>query len=191
MEIGPVAGTSRLSRSRQVFLLIVLVCACPLLYLFWVEGMHFFKVPSGSMEPTLLPGDFIVTLTDPTYDRGEIVVIRDPIDRSDTLFDVKRIVGVGGDTVEIRWGAVMVNGAYASEPYMKEPIKYADMPPFLVPDGELFVLGDNRNHSEDSSVWPRKSVPLGNVIGKVVAIYLPYSRWQWVLHYPLVNAEGK
>jgi len=131
------------------------------------------------------------------YKRGDVVVIVDPDDPKSFL--VKRIVGLGGDRIKIDGGALFIDGAYASEPYIKEPIKY-DFPhhkqfeqvePYVVPDGEVFVLGDNRNLSDDSSKWKHPGVPVGKIIGKVKFIYLPFSRIEAVHSYPLVNAQGK
>jgi signal peptidase I len=188
----PTASKHSLSLGRRIFYTIVFLCSSVLLFFFYARGMTFFKVPSRSMEPTFLPGDFILTLKEPDYRRGDVVVVHDPIESSTTAYDVKRIIAVGGDTVEIKWGAVMINGSYVSEQmYMKEPIEYDDMPAYKVPQDEIFLLGDNRNQSADSSVWPQKSIPVKDIVGKVQLIYLPFSRCQFIRHYPIVNTQGK
>lgn len=165
---------------------VALVCVLYILYLFVWQGMRFFLVPSDSMEPTLLSRDYLVSFRQTEYRRGEIVVIKDPEEEGNFL--VKRIVGVGGDTIEIQGGALFLNGKYASEPYMKEPMEFAfDL--MTVPRGEVFVLGDNRNKSEDSVTWKR-AIPLSDVVGKVYAIYNPISRMGGVRSYPLTNVDG-
>lgn len=161
-----------------IILLSVVVC-----YLGFVRGMRFFLVPSESMEPTLLPRDYILTLRDEEYRRGDIVVIRDPT--MDRGYLVKRIVGVGGDTVGVAAGALFLNGRYVSEPYTREPMAYEVYPAVQVPPGELYLLGDNRNNSDDSSNWAKPTVPLDAVIGRVRYVYLPGSRRGPVRSFPV------
>jgi signal peptidase I len=137
-----------------------------------------------------------MTLKEKTYHRGDIVVLDDPEDEGGYL--VKRIVGVGGDTVAIEGGALFLNGKYASEPYIPEPM-VIDLDPVSIPDAHVFVLGDNRNHSDDSSVWEREEngekvrglpLPVETIIGKVLYIYNPINRMGRVNGFPLLNAEG-
>jgi signal peptidase I len=179
----------RLSTARYTFYLSIVGCAVVLIYLFAGREMRFFLVPSTSMIPSLLPGDYIVTLSEGEYSRGDVVVLSDPHKESGYL--VKRVVAVGGDTAEVAYGAFLLNGVYASEPYVNEPMKYT-MGPVEVPPGEVLVLGDNRNHSDDSSTWAplEQSQPLDAIIGKVRFIYLPFSRVKPVWSYPLRNAVG-
>ena len=208
---GPVLKR-RLSRGRRVFYLGFIGYAAVLIYFFAVRGAVPFKVPSGSMEPTLLPGDFLFTTKEPTCRRGDIVVLRDPMTPGGYL--VKRIVGMPGDTIGIDNGSVFINGKYASEPYIREPINYV-FPPHKVPPGEVLVLGDNRNESDDASRWLidpetgqaketddtttdavagkhwKRTVPLDSVIGTVRLIYLPFSRMGRVMPYPLTNTAGE
>ncbi len=163
-------------------------------YGFGLRGLRFFMVPSGSMEPTLLPGDMIVTVKEPAYHRGDIVVLR-----HDGEYLVKRITGLSGDAVEVVDGALFLNGKYASEPYIREPMRYSIGEPIRVPDGRFVFMGDNRNESDDSSVnhgapgepgryelgWMR------DIVGRVVFLYYPYSRWGTVRSYPLANIAGE
>lgn len=117
-------------------------------------------VPSCSMENTIMTGDrllglrFSYALKEP--ERGEVVVFRYPVDEYfgvDTDY-VKRIIGLPGETVEIREGAVYVDGAKLDEPYIKEKWTWeADGMKFVVPEGKYFMLGDNRNDSGDSRFW--------------------------------------
>lgn len=155
-------------------------------YFFGVRGLRFFLVPSTSMEPTLRPSDYLITMKENTYRRGDICVIKDP--KESGSYVVKRIVGLPGDTIAIAGGALFLNGKYASEPYIKEPMEAA-LSPVTVPEGQYFVLGDNRNDSEDSLSW-RRGIPHEDIVGKVRWIYSPLSRFGPVQSYPLTNTDG-
>ncbi|MFP4172357.1 MAG: signal peptidase I [Candidatus Hydrogenedentota bacterium] len=178
-----------LSRARYTAYVIILICACILLYLFYIRDMRFFLVPSSSMLPTLQARDYILTLNANGYERGDLVVLEDPKDMNQYI--VKRIVGLGGDEVMVRQGALFVNGSYVSEPYIREPYIEYQTAPYTVPENHVFLLGDNRNQSEDSSTWPDPGQPAERVVGRVQAIYLPFNRMQWVSPYPFtVLPEG-
>ena len=151
-----------------------LILVAILFYLFVGRGLRFFRVPSSSMEPTLFPMDYIVTMDEKTYDRGDIVVLRDPEEKGGYI--VKRIVAVGGDTVSASGGAVYLSGHYISEPYVKAPGTYR-LHRTEVPEGKAFLLGDNRDNSEDSHLWEQKAQPVANIIGRVRFIYYPYDRF--------------
>lgn len=124
-----------------------------------VEAYH---VPTGSMRPTILEGDRILGSKFHYWiweaRPGDIVVFRSP-ERVQALSGesaasrlVKRVVAVEGDVVEVRDGAVFVNGVPRPEPYLQDPPRYR-MPAFTVPKDHIFVLGDNRNNSLDGHVW--------------------------------------
>ena len=169
-----------LSRARMIFYLAIIGLSLPIMYLGLVRHMRFFEVPSKSMLPVLEPGDYIMTVTESHYVHGDIVVLQDPTE--DGSYIVKRIVGLPGDTVEVVPGAVIVNGVPLDEPYLREQVRYT-LEPTLVPEGGLFVLGDNRNESEDSSRWSfsesggwRRCVALDTIIGRVRYRYLPRAR---------------
>jgi signal peptidase I len=156
-----------------VFLLTILLF---LLYMFAWRGMRFFLIPSESMEPTLLKRDYIVTLNygrpagDPA--RFDIIVFKDP--EEPNIYDVKRVIALPGEQIEIHDGAVFINSEYLEERYVREPPVYT-YEPDIIPEGHYFVLGDNRNLSSDSSLW-RRSVPKSDIIGRAVFIYNPISR---------------
>jgi signal peptidase I len=176
------------------------MASVPLIYLFGFCGMRFFLVPSKSMEPGILPNDRIITLSKDSYERGDIVVINDPFAPEEYL--VKRIVGLPGDTLEVKGGALFINNHYASEPYRYEFIDYI-MEPYRVKSGEIFVLGDHSNWSVDSHNWSaspddtevnRKAKPAGvraeSIIGQVKFCYWPFARVQSMRAYPLTNIQG-
>jgi signal peptidase I len=152
------------------------------------------------MEPGIHPRDRIITLTKEFYNRGDIVVINDPFALDEYL--VKRIVGLPGDTLEVKGGALFINNQYASEPYRYEFIDYT-MEPYQVKTGEIFVLGDHSNWSVDSHNWnaspddaekDRQATPSGvsqqSIIGHVTFRYWPFKRVQSIQSYPLINIQG-
>jgi signal peptidase I len=159
-----------------------------------------FSIPSESMIPTLEVGDRVVvsrlaySLHDPH--RGDIVVFDAPGEEDDdpgvvtrafqvvlesvglrqasTEEYIKRVVGVPGDVVEARGGLVVVNGRYLIEPYLPFGTVTADFPPTPVPEGEVFVMGDNRQNSRDSRVFG--PIPVDSVVGRAVVRIWPPGR---------------
>ena len=154
-----------------------------------------FKIPSGSMLYTLLIGDhilvnkFIYGIKNPfngnTWipikkpERGDVVVFKYPINPAQDY--IKRVVGLEGDTIEIRNKKVYVNGEPQDESYTlfldkkilpAGEVNRDNMPPITVPDNSLFVMGDNRDNSYDSRFW--KFVDLKAVKGKAFIFY-----WSW------------
>jgi signal peptidase I len=170
------------------------------------------RIPSGSMEPTLLVGDFLLLdrqvvsddnllLMPPTgVKRGDVVVFHDPVD-DPSVHLVKRVIGLPGDRIFLRGNRVFVNGHPLKEPYAvyraSVPDGYRDEFPNLstmdarvdpawwirlrslvrngeitVPAGDYFVLGDNRNESDDSRYWG--FVPRNDIVGDPVMVYFSY-----------------
>ena len=177
--IGPV---------RKTFYIIVIILAVFLIYLFGFREMRFFRVPSTSMIPTLLPNDMLMTLAQDVYERGDIIVFSDPNNPREYL--VKRVVAEPGDAIAIESGGLILNGHYASEPYIAEPMRTSFTPPFPVPSNSVFVLGDNRNNREDSRTWG-EAVPVESIVGRVRLVYLPFRRSRMIDRYPLFNAAGE
>ncbi len=149
----------------------------------WVEP---FAVPSESMVPTLQVGDRILVSKSASYqpERGDIVVFRSHhaigndnslAESKESHFFVKRLVAMEGDQVEVARGQLVVNGQPLVEEYLPEPIKY-EMAPQVMPPGQLFVLGDNRNFSFDSHVWG--TLPVRDVVGHAYRISWPPERNQ-------------
>lgn len=154
-----------------------------------------FKIPSGSMQDTLLIGDYILVnkfiygvklpFTEITVipvqspRRGEVIVFKYPEDPSKDF--IKRVVAVGGDTLEIRDKVVYVNGERQDGDYAVhvDPMVFPrqvqprdNLGPLTVPEGKLFVMGDNRDQSNDSRFWG--FVNVSAVRGKAFMIY-----WSW------------
>ena len=136
-----------------------------------VLGMGVFRIPARSMEPTIPEGSVIFASAwayiagEPAV--GDVVVFRYPPDPS--IHYVKRIVALAGDTISIEACRVRLNGRILSEPYAvtEGPDQYGScaFDPVQVPDGNYFVLGDNRLNSEDSRYWG--FVPEANLYGRV------------------------
>jgi signal peptidase I len=139
-----------------------------------VAKFVYFSVDGAAIKEFLGPiGDLLpipsgrVYLFEPPQ-RGDIVVFRFPNDPSRDF--IKRIVGLPGETIEVRNGQVYINGQPLEEPYLRERPSYT-FQPVTVPPGHYFVLGDNRNNSSDSHIWG--VVPEGNIIGKAWVSYWP------------------
>jgi len=168
-----------------------------------------FRIPSESMEPTLLVGDFLLVdkqtgppsgfdslLSPATIHRGDIIVFHDPVDAS--LHLVKRVIGLPGDHLRLHDQRVYIDGRPLSEPYAvyrpSPPDNFRDNFPrlqspdpdinsvwwikmrnlidngeLIIPAGDYFVLGDNRNDSDDSRYWG--FVPRDAIVGKPLLIY--------------------
>lgn len=133
-----------------------------------------FLVEGSSMEPTLHSGQrLLVSKLEYRFGQpkqADVVVFRYPSDRR--LRYIKRVIGVGGDTVAIRAGDVWVNGKAIREPYLIQNT-WGDFGPTKVPAGRLFVLGDNRGNSKDSRFSDVGFVPENLVVGRAVAVYWP------------------
>jgi signal peptidase I len=138
------------------------------------------RVESISMQPTLYPGDYVI-VNKLAYrfnhrpDRGDVIVFRYPPD-PEAIPYIKRIIGLPGDQIHIADGKVHVNGQLVVEPYLVVSTNRGG--DWTVPDGQLFVMGDNRNNSSDSRSWG--FVPLENIIGRAELIYLPPQHWSFL-----------
>jgi signal peptidase I len=166
----------------------------------WIFVVQMFKIPSGSMVDNLLVGDHIVVnkfaygpaqgrLFEALFPlrslrRGDIAVFRYP---SNPAIDyVKRVIGLPGETLEIRDKVVYVDGKALGEPYVVhvDPLVIPDKPmlsrhvrdqfgPLVIPDGQYFMMGDNRDESSDSRYWG--TVSSGLIKGRAFMVYWSYS----------------
>ena len=160
--------------------LVVGVCALGLALLLKAFLVEVFVIPSGSMEPTLMIDNRVVVykLGYRMHDinRGDVVVFRQPGQAADADDLIKRVVGLGGETVEIRGGHVYVDGTQLEEPYLARAestypavpipgcVNPAEPDRCVVPEGEILVLGDNRPKSRDGRYFG--PVDVDTVVGR-------------------------
>lgn len=155
-------------------MMILLAVGIPIV-LFHVVLMNLY-IPSESMEPLLTKGmRLIATRFDRTeIRRGDIVVFCDEYDL--TYHYIKRVVGMPGETVEIRKGHVYIGGCLFQEDYLKEDMEPAEEQVFHVPEDAYLMLGDNRNNSFDSREWDSPYVDAVRIEGKARFIYWPINK---------------
>jgi signal peptidase I len=202
----PARKRSRFRFLRELPVLIVVAFVLALLIkTFLIQA---FYIPSESMDPTLKVGDRVLVekvLTHPH--RGWIIVFSNPhptagphrnllssfwhwlgegfgVSQPENEDFIKRVIGLPGDTVECRHGSVYVDGHRLSEPYLEPAIKAHGLDttpcgPYHVPQGDLFVMGDNRPDSNDSR-GTLGYIPIKDVIGRAIVIIWPPSRITWL-----------
>lgn len=141
------------------------------------------KVPSTSMEPTIEPKSFIINwrlpflFGDPIPNHGDIVVFRPG--GQDRRLLVKRVIGISGDQISFEGGYVFRNGEKLEEPYLQaEGMTYSDTERFSVPEGCIFVMGDNRLHSRDSRYMENPFIPVKNILAKELVSF-PMNPLKW------------
>ena len=141
------------------------------------------KVPSTSMEPTIEPKSFIINwrfpflVGDPIPNHGDIVVFKPG--GQDRRLLVKRVIGLPGDQISFEGGYVFRNGEKLDEPYLQtEGVTYSDTKRFSVPDGCIFVMGDNRLHSRDSRYMENPFIPVKNILAKELVSF-PMNPLKW------------
>ncbi len=180
-EIVKHTQKSALREYAEAFIIAVILAF--IIRTFVVEA---FKIPSGSMMPTLLVGDhllvskFLYKFKEP--ERGDIIVFKYPDNPARNF--IKRIIGVGGDTIEVRDKVVYVNGTPQQEPYTQQisseilPSEYSprdNFGPIRVAPNSYFMMGDNRDSSLDSRFWKNRFVNRRAIVGKAFIIY-----WSWI-----------
>lgn len=145
-----------------------------------------YEIPSGSMEETIIPGDMVFSEKISYYLRdveaGDIVTFNDPEVIGRVL--IKRVIAVGGQVVDVRDGSVYVDGEKLDEPYTLNKPSYPlartahnveVVFPYTVPEGYLWVMGDNRTSSQDSRYFG--AVPESSVTGRAALVYWPFEHF--------------
>ncbi|MDX1691058.1 MAG: signal peptidase I [Acidimicrobiia bacterium] len=179
-------------------LIVVALFVAILIKTFLVQA---FFIPSASMRDTLLEGDRVMVnklayrLGEPAH--SDVIVFDSPLDgegggenflqaivrnvaeslglSSPDSALIKRVIAVGGERLEIRDNTVFVDGEALVEPYVRAGSRMSDFGPITVPDGHVFVMGDNRSASQDSRRFG--AVPVGDIVGKAFVRVWPPSRW--------------
>lgn len=136
------------------------------------------RIPTGSMEKTIMAKSRVIgsrlsyIRSDPK--RGDVVIFHFPDDPTGKMYYVKRVIGLPGETVNIVDGKVYIDGSDTplDEPYLAEPME-GSYGPYTVPEGCYFMLGDNRNNSQDARFWQNKYVAKDKIIAKVLFSYYP------------------
>ena len=188
-------GSFKKSTFREYFESLLIAVILALFVRTWV--VQAFKIPTGSMEHNLLVGDHLLVnkylfgpaaseverflLPVDNVSRGDIVVFKFP--RAPDRDFIKRVIGLPGETLEVRGKTVMIDGTVLDEPYLPEWMTNLaegafaidgrdNFGPLAIPTGQYFVMGDNRDNSEDSRFWG--TLPHDHLKGKAVVIYWSY-----------------
>jgi signal peptidase I len=140
-----------------------------------------FRIEQVSMQPNLHEGEYVI-VDKVSYafrqpERGEIVVLKNPNAGQPDL--IKRIIGLPGETIEVRGSQVFINGQALTEPYIQPPMGI-EQTPLTLQAGQYFVMGDNRSNSEDSRRFGSR--PLKDIVGRAWIIYWPPTDWQVLAH---------
>lgn len=195
---GRKKGSGRSFWKELPILIVVALVVAVLIKTFLIQA---FFIPSGSMNDTLLEGDRVMVnklayrFGDPA--RGDVIVFNSPMladGDGETIFGalvrhvaeslglsspdsalIKRIIALGGETIEVRNNRVYVDGEPLDEPYLKEGSFMPDYGPFTVPEGWVFVMGDNRSSSSDSRVFG--PIQESEIVGRAFVRVWPPSRW--------------
>jgi signal peptidase I len=174
-----VSSPRRSGRGSRTLIEWLLIIGVTIVVTLVVKALLFqaFFIPSGSMEPTLKPGDrVLVAKTAYTIHRGDIIVFKKPpTDNADISDLIKRVIGLPGDTISARGGYVYIDGRKLAEPWLPKVDQgvTSAFGPEKVPSGDYFVMGDNRTNSDDSRfIGP---IPKSLVVGKMFLRIWPLS----------------
>jgi signal peptidase I len=172
---------ARLSRQRwfvSVILLVLVWLILPIALRVLINTTTMRVRNDGYSMTSALPNGVYVLADREAYlrqppQRGDIVILRDPSSPNSQNLLVKRIIGLPGETVKIVQGQVLINGAPLDEPYLSSAMPYRGE--WKLPEGQYFVLGDNRADSKDSHQWG--SLPYENIVAKAVWVYWPFANF--------------
>jgi signal peptidase I len=179
-----------LKRSQLVREIVETVALTILIFLvirFVIQSYH---VEGASMQTTLTSDNFVI-VNKVSYlfhapQRGDVIVFHYPLDTTRDF--IKRVIGLPGDTITVDSTTVTVNGVLLKEPYVKTPFNPIANK-WIIPANEYFVMGDNRQVSDDSRDWG--CVPKDFIVGKAVAVYWPSKDWTIINTYPQVYTQIK
>lgn len=144
--------------------------------------LMFGSVPSGSMAGTINPGDNVICtrfgIGEDKVERYDILIFTPP-DKPEMIY-IKRVIGLPGETIEVRNGKVYADGIELDDSFTNGPQNRRGDGVYKVPEGHYFFLGDNRNNSNDSRFWDEKYVPLENIQAKARCIIYPFANAGWL-----------
>ena len=199
----------RKSTAREYFESIVIAVILALFIRTWV--VQAFKIPTGSMEHNLLIGDHLLVnkfvfgptagaaeqwvLPSGAVERGDVVVFKFPEEPERDF--IKRVIGLPGETLEVRRKRVYIDGEPLAEPYLegRQPVlprgavaveRRDTFGPVTIPDGHYFMMGDNRDNSQDSRFWG--PLPHAYLKGRAMVVYWSYDAAEPVLREPGAGA---
>jgi signal peptidase I len=176
--VSPAAQIRRSHVLREIVETVLLTAA---IFLVVNAATGRFRIEGDSMEPNLHNGEYVLIdkisyLLHPP-ERGDVVVFTPPNNERDYI---KRVIGLPGDTVEVKGGQIYVNGVALDEPYLQQVI-LRNEPARVVEEGRYFVLGDNRNNSSDSRSFG--TITPQSIVGRAWLVYWPPSEWSTVPHH--------
>jgi signal peptidase I len=152
----------------------------------WFTVIQTYEVFQTSMEPNFHEGQRVIVNKAAYWSwiglpkRGDVIVLDAPNETGEEF--IKRVIGLPGDTIEIKKGTVYINDIKLDEPYVKRSFTYSTNK-ITVPENTYYVLGDNRDVSNDSHRWG--TLAKSKIIGKAFIIYWPPKSWEWVHNYHL------
>lgn len=173
--------------AREIVETIVLTILIFLVIRFVVQSYH---VVGTSMQPSLANDEYVLVnkiayLFHPP-ERGDVIVFHYPLDTNQDF--IKRVIGLPGDVITTDATNVWVNGVQLKEPYISKKANPSGNT-WKVPPNQYFVLGDNREVSDDSRIWG--FVPRDFIVGKAVLVYWPIKGWQFINTYSDVYSHIK
>lgn len=161
---------------RILKVLVVYFVFLGVFYLVFKMVLMLNNIPSSSMEGTIMTGDILIAtrydISEEDIKRYDILIFHS----SDTpaVAHIKRVIGLPGETIEVKDGKVYADGIELDNSFVKEPMHSDGDGTYVVPEGCYFFMGDNRNHSIDCRFWEEKYVPVENVEGKARYIIYPF-----------------
>ncbi len=194
MSIATLQGETRAQVKTPIRDFLLMLALAVVVFVGLRFTVQTFVVYGPSMEPNfyehqrLIVNKIVYLLHSPQ--RGDVIVFEPPGSQRDSY--IKRIIGLPGERVEIRDGQVIIHRPdgttiWLEEPYIKRPARHSYTGD-IIPDGEYFVLGDNRNNTNDSrNGW---TVPRSNIIGKAWVSIWPPSTWGLAANYPFEGATA-
>ena len=179
---------------REILDYVIIIIAAYLIALFVTSFIIInCRIPTGSMENTIMTGDRVIglrlTYTFGKPERGDIAIFYAPEKalllngKADGTLYIKRVVGLPGDTIEVKNHRIYINGSEEplDEPYLESSFRMnhlANFGPFTIPEGEYFMMGDHRDNSSDSRAWG--TVTEDAIVAKALFTYWPLNHITWL-----------